>query len=264
MWGKISFWLRWAAAAWAGGVAVVAILQQEQILPKTENFEPWVWAISLGVIGLDNIGTLAVRAVRRRKQDRKSRIRAALMGQFIFMANSRQVRFEELGGSVFVPGRLNWLRKRMGRTERLRRIERFRPSESPQKSGIAWTEATGTVGVAFRMQRGAYKNTHSIAKKYAGVELEPAQFERVSLAARDGFDMQQFNAIAGKYSEILAEPIWHLGKERKLLGVVTVDRAFDAEQDTFTPELDGNGFAKNLSTTAILIARILREPPAED
>ena len=264
MWGTISFWLRFAAALWAAGVGVVVGLQAAEIVPRTPKLEATVWVVSLAIIGVDNVGTLIVRRLRRGRTQRQSALEKALMGMLVLMSATEQVRFEQLGASVYVPSRLNWIRRRRQKPEQLKRILRYRPSQTPQQSGIQWTSATGVVGACWTHQAKQYKNTYAIAAKYNGAMVLEEQFKGMPKVTRGGFTREQFNAIAGKYSEIHAEPIWHPQRERKLIGVMTIDRAFHSNGATFRAEFERNGLTDQAALTAKVVANALRPERAED
>jgi hypothetical protein len=259
MWSRLVFWLRLGAVLFAGIVGLLAVLDFYQVLQLSPNFDPWVWSISLAIIAADNVGTLISRAVRARLGRKDAKIEAALMSLLLAVTDAGDLRFQDLGASVYVTTWRGRLRGRSGRRPMpLKRIHRFRPSGYPLRSGIAWSAATGAVGECWRTHRVVHKKWHAIATTYDGVELDEAQFAKISKDARSGFTCEQFNAIVGKYSEIVTVPIWHGRNDRRQIGVLSLDRVFQADQPDFSYQLGKKDVLAVASATASAAGRILK------
>lgn len=264
MWSRIVFWLRLGAAVFAGVAAVLGVYNyyatQENKLPLW--VEPAIWGVSLGIIMFDNVGTLVSRKIHAVRGDRQRRIEKSLMSLIIRLSKDHGIPFDELGASVYVPSRIDLMMRRPLHQVRLKRIIRYRPTGFPQQSGVAWTPQKGKVGESWRMKSTRYLNSHKIAAKYRSTELTQAQFGRISESTRGGFSRQEFMSIIGKYSEIAAEPIWHGGKERTMLGVLSIDRAYIDEDDKFSPKLDKKTTREVSAAVASTVSDILK-PSAE-
>lgn len=260
MWSKIVFWLRLGAAVFAGVAAILGVYNHyaadDQKLP--EGFEPITWGIALAIVMFDNVGTLISRKVHAVRSGRRSRIEKALMGMIINLAKTNALPFDEIGASVYVPYWRDVALRRSSDKVRLKRIIRYRPAGYPLQSGVNWRAGKGMVGSAWQSRSSRYLNTHAIAKAHGGQDLSPAQFARLSKDTRCGFTVAEFNAISGKYSEIRAEPLWHGRKERVLVGVLSIDRAYIAEDDRFASKLDKKQTREVAAAAASLVSDILK------
>lgn len=256
-WERVVLFLRIAAAAWAGVVLVIAALQHYDVVPTTPKLEPWVWVISLAIIAVDNVGTLFARRVRSRRDERARKLEAALMTLLIQIVKPRDLRFEDLGAHVYIPSRADLLFRRTD-VRRFQRVKRFRPAGFPQQSGIDWSPSKGTVGDCWRTKRTAYKDWEAIARTYGGRDLTEAEYDALPAETRHGFSRAEFHAIAGKYSEIIAEPIWSGRNERALVGVLAVDRAYQDNESTFEARLDTRATREIASTAASVVGSILK------
>ncbi|WP_309617703.1 hypothetical protein [Salinibacterium sp.] len=215
--------------------------------------------MSLAIIAVDNVGTLISRRIHTRRSERGRQLERAAMSLAILVARSwADVRFEHLGVSVFVETRWSKIRRLSGSEVRLRRVSRFRPAEFPQQSGISWSGEKGAVGECWRTKKHSYVNWQAVAKKWGDLDLTEEDFEKIAIKTRAGFSRTDFSAIAGKYSEVHAEPIWHGKKERELLGVLSIDRVFSAEDDPFISRLDSQGTREAAAGAASAAAAILR------
>lgn len=260
MWSKIVFWLRLGAAIFAGVAAVFGVYNHyapdEGKLP--DWFEPTTWGIALAIVMFDNVGTLISRKVRSFRSGRKAAIEKALLGMIINLAKTHSIPFDEIGASVYVPYWRDTVRRPALNKYRLKRIVRFRPAGYPLQSGVKWSAGKGMVGHSWETRSSRYLNTHAIAKSYGGQDLTQAQFMRLSKDTRCGFTVEEFNVIAGKYSEVRAEPLWHGRKERSLVGAISIDRAYIAEDDRFSPKLDKKETREVAAAAASVVSDILK------
>ncbi|MBT2497125.1 hypothetical protein J7E45_16050 [Microbacterium sp. ISL-59] len=260
MWSKIVFWLRLGAAVFAGVAAILGVYNHyapaKQKLP--EEFEPITWGIALGIVMFDNVGTLISRKVHAVRSGRRTRIEKALMSMIINLAKTHTLPFDEIGASVYVPYWRDVVMRRPLAKVRLKRIIRFRPAGYPLQSGVNWRAGKGMVGYSWESRSSRYLNTHAIAKAHGHQELTAAQFARLSKDTRCGFTVAEFNAIAGKYSEVRAEPLWHGRKERTLVGVLSIDRAYIDEDDRFSPKLDKKQTREVAAAAASMVSDILK------
>lgn len=253
-WSRIVLVLRVSAALFALIVGVLSVLEHYELVTLSPNFDPWVWSVSLAIIAADNVGSLTSRGIRARLGSRNAEIEKALMGLLINLAKARPLRFEEMGASVYVP----WWRDRVLRKPesevRLKRVVRFRPAGFPQQSGVSWTPAKGAVGECWRLKKTVHKNQHASAREYAGAEITAEQFTAIPEASRAGFDLDEFRSIAGKYAEVLAEPIWDPRKERRIVGVLAIDRPYKGEDASFKVEFSRRATREVAAAAASLIS----------
>ncbi|WP_404474220.1 hypothetical protein [Microbacterium aerolatum] len=258
MWSRVVFWLRFSAAVFAGLAAILAVYNYYAQDKLPDAFEPVTWGIALGIVMFDNVGTLISRKYHEVKGTRRKRIEKALMSMVINLSKTHGIPFDEIGASVYVPRKTWswWVKKH--KTQRLKRLVRFRPAGYPQQSGVNWGAGKGMVGDCWDTRTSRYLNSHKIAETYNGAPLSEAQFHKLAKATRRGFTVQEFNAIAGKYSEVRAEPLWHERKERELIGVLSIDRAFVAEDDRFSPRLDKKQTREVAAAAAYTVSDILK------
>ncbi|MGC5224894.1 hypothetical protein ACPW96_20205 [Micromonospora sp. DT81.3] len=257
-WSRTVFWLRIGAALFAGAVGVLAVLDYYGVITLLPSFEPIVWSISLAIIAVDNIGSLISRGIRARVGRRNERIEKALMGLMISLVKNRSLRFEDLGVSVYVPWWRDRFRRRPHMHVRLKRIVRYRPAGYPPQSGVSWTPGKGVVGEAWSRRKTRHKNWHAIAARYAGQDITEDQFLQIPEATRYGFAYEEFVSIVGKYSEVLAEPIWHGWKDRVMVGVLAIDRPYKAEEHTFRTQLDKKPTLEVAAASASTVGGILK------
>ena len=261
MWVRFVTWARAGAALWAGLITLGVVLQQLKLVPELPRLESYVWVISLAIIAVDNIGTLVSRKIHSRWTQRSQKLDKAAVSLGVALAHHHKaVRFEEIGVSVYVETLRSRIDRRLGirSVASLKRLSRSRPTGHPQQSGIAWTAGKGTVGMCWLEQKTIYKNWHPIALRWGEAEFEDdASYLKLGKNSRQGLDRPEFAKIIGKYSEVLAEPIWDHRKERRLMGVLAVDRVFRREEDPFMPQFDSAGTRQQAAAAASAVSRIL-------
>lgn len=252
-WSDIAFWLRVGAVAWVAAVGVFEALQFFGLLPQDHKLEPWVWSVSLVLLGVDNVGTLISRRLAKNRARRNDAITKALMALLIEITrNEPTLRFEKLGGNVFVTRR----------DGSVKRIVRFRPA-GPQQSGIDWSDAKGAVGHCIRERRTIHKPWQAIARKYGSSGVSEERWAKMPAHTKHGFTHREFNSIVAKYSEILAEPIWVPGVEPRMIGVLTVDRAFEASDATFEEKLSAESVLQSVAASASVVGHTLHPREAQ-
>lgn len=140
------------------------------------------------------------------------------------------VSFAQLGASVFVAkkrwrhaGRLVFVHE-----EQLRRVERFRVTDVPQPSMVAWVAGKGVIGKVLRTRTTEHKHWAPIAKMCKNGPLSEAQFQALSADDRSNFTYNEFVGIASKYAEVLAVPIMS-DTGGKLVGVLSLDRKYEGD-----------------------------------
>jgi hypothetical protein len=260
MWlNRLFFGMRIGAVLWVAAVGIVAALQASGLVPDLPKLEPWAWAVSLVVLGVDNAGTLVLRAQQSHRRGQNQQIEKALQSLLIEVAKGGKVRFEELGASVYRPSRRDRFNRKDQDPDLILRVVRYRPAGYPQQSGVTWTPSKGIVGRAWSSRREAYIDWRPIVARYAGVaDMTDEQFlKKIPEKTRLGFTRTEFVAIVDKYSEILAVPIWHGRKDNKLVGVLSIDRAYKADDATFNPQLNAKGTREVAVATGSVVARIL-------
>lgn len=83
--------------------------------------------------------------------------------------------------------------------------------------------------------------------------MDQKGFEKLAPATRQGFSYTEFFSIVGKYSEIIAEPVWHRGKERSVVAVLSVDRSYIAEDANFKTHLNTPETLDKIAATALTV-----------
>lgn len=257
-WKRLTLTYRIAAISWAALVGLAAALQAADLVPSLPRIEPFVWAISLGFIAVDNVGVLISRRLRRDFFMREDALRTALTGLLIQLSNDDdKVRFQELGASIYLipslKSRLKWWR-----TPELERALRVRPAGYPQKSGVTWTSGKGNVGTCWAQGSTQYMNCFERAKTWSGNAPTVDEFNRLPEAERSGMTYNDFVRIADKYAEVIAEPIWDRRNEKKLVGVLSVDRAHKTSDGRFVAQLGEQETRDATAATASMVGRILK------
>jgi len=255
MWNFIVVAGRIVIAVAAIAAVFVSILQTQGVLPKNDLLTASVTFVSLIVIALDNLVTLIRRGARDKRVKRELEISNALMALLLNVGKQNSLRFEQLGACVYVAKKPIWTR-----TTELVRISRFRPSGYPQQSGVTWRPKKGVVGQAWGDRKTTYKNWHAVAERYSNAEITDESFKKIGLAARSGFTKADFVSIVGKYSEILAEPIWDTRVKKKCIGIVAIDRQYEAGVAVEGEPLNHADTRSFLSTTAALLGTVLSTP----
>lgn len=260
MWSTTVGWLRGLAALWSGLIAAGVALQHLQILPPLPKIEPWVWAVSLAIIAVDNIGTLLTRRVQSRSKNIEQKLdRVAVSLILAYVRAQPGLRFEELGVSFYRPTRMSRLLRRahLSNGVQLDRVRKYRPGDD-RRSGVKWSNEKGVVGACWSGRKSVYKNVHHISKSWRDVDaISDAKYRSMSPETTQGFDRDEFLATVGKYSEVLAEPIWDNKKDTKLLGVLSVDRSFVTDDDHYKPLLDDKSSGTAAAAAASAAGRIL-------
>lgn len=257
LWSRSVLVLRFAAIGWAAVVGIWSGLVFYGLIDPKPSLEPWGWIASIILIGVENAGTLIVRRYRTVHGDQTARIESTLKTALLQIAQSREVSYQDLGASVFVPTWWSRVRRHTGGKIRLKRISRFRPAGYPQQSGVSWTGAKGVIGTALRSKGLSYTDFSPMIKKHGDAGLTQAVFEKLPSRFKLGLDLDEFNGTFGKYSEIVAEPVWQDGKDRVLLGVLSIDRAYETDESE-NRVLERRSTRETAATTAASIGSILK------
>ncbi len=257
-WKRLTLVLRIGAVLWAAILGLTVALQSTGLVPDLPKLEPFAWAVSLIIIAGDNVGSLAARKLRRDRNEQLAEVRTALSGILIELSKTDEMRFEELGASVWtVP---NWRERYLyfWKPNILKRAVRERPAQFPQKSAIEWTPGKGNIGRCWEQQATQYLDCHARADRWSGDTPTEAEFAALPEQDRAGLTYADFLKIAKKYTEVLAEPIWHPTRENVLIGVLSIDRARRLDGGSFTPQLDPEKSGHRAATTAVMVGRILK------
>lgn len=227
------------AAILAFAVVVLRSISEVGWIPRNSVFE-FVTLLVVGLFVLIDSIAGAVRAARRPGLEKKrQRISKAILGSLKSVQDETGVRLEVLGGSVFVPKRTRWLRRK-----RLARIERYRLSDYPQPSRVVWSEGKGAIGEAWRSGVESHVAWADVASRWGrGAIRSEEDFAQVPLEDRAGFDWEEFAGIVDKYAEILAVPIMS-SDGSKVLGVYAIDVPLDPRDRLQT--------GRQLNTQAVL------------
>jgi hypothetical protein len=258
MWSKIITTARALAAAWVGVLVAFEAMQRVGLVPDAPKAEEVAWVVSLVIIAGDNIGTLISRKIHRGLSVREKALQQGSMSLLIAIARHHaDVRFEHLGVSVYVETLVSKVGRRLGLNFKLKRIHKFRPGQ-PQQSGISWVGRKGTVGQCWDDKKAAYKDWKAVAQKYGHVEVTEDEYLKIKESTRQGFTRTEFQSVCGKYSEIIAEPVWDARREGRLLGVLAVDRAYGGEDDPYIPRLSARATREQAVASASVVANILK------
>lgn len=160
--------MRIGAAAFAAVVGLIGVVRSSGLFPDfpvTPNLDTAAWIIALVIIGVDNVASLITRSARRRRAVRNAEIEKALMALLVSVAKRGELRFEELGASVFVASRRDRFFRPHKQPKRLIRIVRFRPADYPQQSGVDWSPAKGAVGEAWTKRKTAKRDWNAVARR---------------------------------------------------------------------------------------------------
>lgn len=265
MFHRVVLVARVCALVFTVAVGIGVFLHHQGILPDLGVLETAVWVTGLLILGIDNLGTLVSRHQAEKKRERNQKLDDILMQLLVGVAKSGSVRLEELGASIWLRRRIPPIRYWWSEETVLRRIRRLRPMNYPHQSHLTWTSRMGLVGSCFSGKRRRYKDLWNLSTKYDEATLETltqAQFERISEESRDGFKFEEFKVIAGKYSEMVATPIFSHEEVPKLLGVLSLDRGMpDLEEGArFQPALNKTRVREDLDVIVGLIGRILSKP----
>lgn len=265
MWPAIALSARVAIIAYTAIVGLGAALKAVGVVTPVAALETWVWLVSLIVLGVENVVTLVVRRVRTQRGQKIAKLEDTLVSALIQIVQSgNALHLEEIGANVYVASRIDRLLRRPHEQTRLRRVARIRPGRYPQQSGVDWASGKGAVGECWKAKKRSYKNWHAIAEKYAHMELDEASFLKIPASTRCGFTRAEFMAICDKYSEIIAEPIWDPRKTGRILGVITIDRAYHEVADTYMPKLEKRATHETAAVAAGVVSRILKPRGTED
>ncbi|MDK3255752.1 hypothetical protein [Blastococcus capsensis] len=183
--------------------------------------------VALGAVTFgDNIRLAYRRFNSPRRMAVQHRAQKTLAGLLYALSVSKSVDLPYLGASIF---RVN--RSRITRRQTLERVLRFRINDHPQPTDVKWTKGKGVIGEAWDTKRSAYKYRRSIAKAWAGKQVDEKQFASMPKDTKGRFTREEFVAIVEKYGEVRAVPI--LGDDGAVLGVLSVDVAMDAPQGKY-------------------------------
>ena len=257
-WSSVVFWLRIGAVLWAVVVAVALILLAHKQLTLSPGLEATAWIVSAIIIGVDNLGTLFRRKANRDLHRFRADIDEAILPMLTQMAETRQVRFEQLGGSVYRPKRQRWFSQKPKVMERLRRV---RPSNYPRRNGVTWTASTGQVGASFTVGAPVYQDWHAAGMEWQKHRLRSdadKAFAELDEAIRGKHSYEEFVAAAGRYSEVIAIPLLNPLNDSEVIGVLTIDRAFEEDNLQYAPFLNTQAAERIYAGPQELLASILK------
>lgn len=227
--------------------------------------ETWVWIVGLVVLGVDNLGTLISRKHYGDNRKLIESLDGALMQLLVGISKSKSARLEELGASIWVRRRFS--SPRLWRTGEvpLRRLRRFRPMNYPHQSNVAWSSRMGAVGACWEAGRRCYRNLWRLSSQWDEAALDTLtddQFAKMSAESRSGFTYAEFKQVAGKYSEVVATPIFSATPKPKIIGVLSLDRGMPdlGDNESFVPALDSRRVREDIEVIVELIGRRLTKP----
>lgn len=201
------------------------------------------------------IGTISgiIRGRRNSALARRSeRLREAVISSLHTISEVTGVDIWVLGGSVFIPKR----RLRRAWRQELRRALRFRLSNTPLPSDVTWVGVKGAIGRAWKTKRVIHQNWAEVATSIASDPAsEDRVFEELPSNLRGEFTSDELRSIAGKYSEILAVPVWNR-RNTKVLGVLSIDVPWSTDRSTGVA-LEMGGVDEVAATCAYTIADVI-------
>lgn len=216
---------------------------------------PWV-QLSMGIgaalmLFVDNARMAWHRYREPETSSSRDRLRTMLYGAIKTISEVTQgIEIEDLGISVWKlqPRRLPL------RPRRLRRVDRFRLSMSPQPTEVKWVLPKGAVGRASRDHKKHHRDCRRINAKYSKRDMTAADFATLAPEDTYGFTYEEFKSFIGKYSEILAVPI--KSEEGAVIGVISVDRRAKSVANGL--QLDGDEVEEVLDGIAFTVVREIR------
>lgn len=172
--------------------------------------------ITGAIILIDSL-VAALVDFRKKGQDRRRvEIRKTLLPLLRSIARGNHLDITMLGASVFV------VRRRWIFWSRLKRVERYRMSDLPQVSKVAWNRSKGAIGRAWRDPGIQHVDWRPIQARWGDGKVKTEQdWESVPEADRSGFSLEEFRIVVDKYAEILAIPM--LTDSGKCVGVLALD-----------------------------------------
>lgn len=224
---------------------------EETNRPENLNADLVFWvAVTAACLAALEGGIGAYRGSKAPGRDAaEARTQKTLMALMVEIAKKRGVDVEYLGVSVWVP-RIRWVRQfgPIRVPERvLVRVIRFRMIDHPQATEVTWRRGKGAIGACWATKVVIHRDWHDQAKQHSSPTLSADDFGSMGSDVQDGFEHQEFVAIASKYSEVLATPV--LSEGGAVLGVISIDIAFIAGVDSLVL----GGFEEQCDTAATLI-----------
>lgn len=100
MWAAVSLTARIAIIAYTAIVGLGAALTAMGVITALPALDTWVWFVSLIVLGVENVVTLAIRHVRTKRGSRSAKIDDALATALIQIVRENPIlHLEELGAT---------------------------------------------------------------------------------------------------------------------------------------------------------------------
>ncbi len=187
--------------------------------------------VAAGTLALiDNVRSAWLRF--RAPNIARTQVRAhkCLVGAMASMAQSGDADMKSIGANVYVIKRQvsrRWLVVPWWGLGLVREI-RYRLTDTPLASNVAWASGKGVVGTCWRDERPQYFHWAPVAKRWGGNKLpDQAKFQTLPEKTASNFTYKEFIGIVDKYAEILAVPIMSEHGD-KMLGVVSFDYPLSA------------------------------------
>ncbi len=238
--------LRAAEAAWALVVVSQKGLVTAKVIESNATFEGWALTISGGIIFVESL--LQIIREARGKADEKRRADAtkAVLGCLRLIAPRAGIDIASIGASVFFKQRDD---------KKLAREFRYRLTDTPQASEVAWVAGKGTVGRAWDQRRQLHANLKPISERW-GPEITEAAFKGMKGETRAGFTYGEFRGIVGKYAEVLATPI--VNSDGTYVGILSIDVPMTTTSTSLGTCLNNNEIKEFASNCAALLADVYR------
>jgi hypothetical protein len=224
----IAYRVLYAVAGFAAAATNVLIEK------KLVNWDARI-AVGIGVgVGLlafvDNIRLIKFKFEAHERNAARSRMHKPTISALSAISKTRLVDLESLGVSVFDFHR-SWVRRYKVipmYEQRLRRILRFRLSDYPPESAVAWSKGKGAIGECWEKGISILHDRRSAAATFGDPrQATEATFASLTDEQRVGLTYEEFVTTISKYGEIFATPIRarHSGE---LMGVLSIDCSLDA------------------------------------
>lgn len=232
-----------AAATWTG--VIVALDQYGKASwPFVHN--PWTLGISIIGLALLTFGDSVRRAFLRLRAEgvekKQLEVRTQLTLALISIADHHKISVEELGCGLFLMQE-RWLK----RPARLVRTMRIRLPDDLHESPVEFTIGKGAVGLCWKKVTTQHRDWRGINARYADAVDVESRWSSMKEETKNGFTLEEFVTLLGKYAEVLAVPIVANGS---FIGCVALDRKWNPDEPQDVLLLADRQTKKLLGTTA--------------
>lgn len=182
----------------------------------------------------------------------RDELRQALSDMIKQIRDHTGLSVEVIGASIWRPKSYRpWLSG-----ERLDRLVRFRMDGLPGPTAIEWTAKKGAIGACWASNRDCHRSWKAISRRHQSDEgMSDAEWSAVGPKARANFSKAEFEAMCGKYAEVLAVPVQDV--RGGFMGVISVDIPGDAVDPNGPDQLDSRKVKNTVRTAAYVVRSLL-------